>query len=97
MPLHASVTCTSLRACAGTTVDDAIRVTELTATFTGRASGLSELIDLPGVPAMRPVSSTSLALTLTGAPGPVLNMAPQDKPASRQRSAHKSPANRLRR
>jgi ABC-2 type transport system ATP-binding protein len=50
-----------------------LRVTELTATFTGQAPRSSELIDLPGVSAVRPVSSTSLALTLTGSPGPALS------------------------
>jgi ABC-2 type transport system ATP-binding protein len=50
-----------------------LRVTELTATFTGQAPRSSELVDLPGVSAVRPVSSTSLALTLTGSPGPALS------------------------
>jgi ABC-2 type transport system ATP-binding protein len=50
-----------------------LRVTELTATFIGRAPGASELMDLPGVSAVRSVSSTSLALTLTGAAGPALS------------------------
>jgi ABC-2 type transport system ATP-binding protein len=50
-----------------------LRVTELTATFTGQAPRSSELVDLPGVSAVRPVSSSSLALTLTGSPGPALS------------------------
>jgi ABC-2 type transport system ATP-binding protein len=50
-----------------------LRVTELTATFTGQTPRSSELVDLPGVSAVRPVSSTSLALTLTGPPGPALS------------------------
>ncbi len=50
-----------------------LRVTELTATFTGQAPRSSELVDLPGVRAVRPTSSTSLALTLTGPPGPALS------------------------
>ena len=50
-----------------------LRVTELTATFTGRAPESSELMELPAVSAVRSVSSTSLALTLTGAPGPALS------------------------
>jgi polyether ionophore transport system ATP-binding protein len=49
-----------------------LRVTELTAPFTDRAPKASELIDLLGVAAVRGVSSTSLALTLTGPPGPAL-------------------------
>jgi ABC-2 type transport system ATP-binding protein len=49
-----------------------LRVTELTATFTNRTPRSSELIDLPGVAAVRRVSSTSLALTMTGPPGPAL-------------------------
>src|SRR5215213_1113951 len=49
-----------------------LRVTELTATFTGVAPELGEFADLPGVSAVRLVSATSLALTLTGPPGPAL-------------------------
>jgi ABC-2 type transport system ATP-binding protein len=49
-----------------------LRVTELTATFTGNAPRSGELVDLPGVTAVRAVSPTSLALTLTGPPGPAL-------------------------
>jgi ABC-2 type transport system ATP-binding protein len=49
-----------------------LRVMELTATFTGVAPEPSELADIPGVSAVRLVSATSLALTLTGPPGPAL-------------------------
>jgi len=49
-----------------------LRVTELTATFAGVAPEVAEFADLPGVSAVRLVSATSLALTLTGPPGPAL-------------------------
>jgi ABC-2 type transport system ATP-binding protein len=49
-----------------------LRVTEVTATFTGHAPESNELASLPGVSAVRAVSESSLALTLTGPPGPAL-------------------------
>lgn len=49
-----------------------LRVTELTATFTGSTPEPDELADLPGVTTVRAVSPTTLAVTLTGPPGPVL-------------------------
>ena len=49
-----------------------LRVTEVTATFSGPAPHPDELADLPGVQAVEKESSTTITLRLSGPPGPAL-------------------------